>query len=452
MDPKYIISHSGPIGSKSQANTAAAFFARKKPVATTSNGLTKHVEVNHVSNFSGILGKCPPPAPSGLLKRLQEEPQQPVTQSAQHGKVRVVLRVANSGVLDPERPSNFRMDKKKRQVTLLDPSHSKDKETAVNVAAPKMFAFDGLYSDEDAQAEVASSALSEAISGVISGIDGCLFAFGHASLGKTYTMIGSDESASTLGIIPSAIAWLFRGIKEAKNARFAIRVSAMEIGGQNEEVRDLLTGQAASESDNDSPPSQFFPSASNAATSVMSGLTELRCSNAERAGYYLDAALTSRSTNMAADLNGGRDSHFVFTLHVYQYEASKKGLVGGRSRLHLVDFGCCDRTKTSGGSITLSGLGNVILGIFNGQRHLPFKESKVTQMLKDCMGSYTCQATMVAHVTPEPSHYSETLHTTQLASRIHRMRRKKASNKGGASNGSAGSGSSDDSKMNRFVG
>lgn len=155
---------------------------------------------------------------------------------------------------------------------------------------------------------------------------------------------------------------------------------------------------------------------------------------------------------MAADLSG-RDSHFVFSLHLYQYsvENPKKGLVGGRSRLHLIDFGCCERTKTSSGSITLSGLGNVILGIFNGQRHLPFKESKVTQMLKECMGSYTCQATMLAHVTPEPSHYSETLHTTQLASRIHRMRRKKAAKTGCNSNGSAGSGSSDDLKMNRYL-
>ena len=47
-------------------------------------------------------------------------------QCLQHGKVRVVLRVANSGVLDPERPSNFRLDQKKRQVTLIDPTHSKE--------------------------------------------------------------------------------------------------------------------------------------------------------------------------------------------------------------------------------------------------------------------------------------------------------------------------------------
>lgn len=138
-----------------------------------------------------------------------------------------------------------------------------------------MFAFDGLFTDEDIQPDVASSALTEAIQGVVSGVDGCLFAFGHASLGKTYTMIGSDESSKTFGVIPSAIAWLFRAIKETKNARFAVRVSALEIGGQNEEVRDLLNGQAASESDNDAPPSQFFP-ANTHANSITSNLTELR--------------------------------------------------------------------------------------------------------------------------------------------------------------------------------
>ena len=135
MDPKFVISHNGPIGSKGQQHTAAAFFARKSAVNKGQNTATnatmtsmqqnnKPPEVNHVSNFAGILGKCPPPAPSGLLKKLNDEPSGGGT--SQHGKVRVVLRVANSGVLDPERPANFRMDQKKRQVTLIDPTHSKE--------------------------------------------------------------------------------------------------------------------------------------------------------------------------------------------------------------------------------------------------------------------------------------------------------------------------------------
>ena len=83
---------------------------------------------------------------------------------------------------------------------------------------------------------------------------------------------------------------------------------------------------------------------------------------------------------------------------MYQHSVSSEAqphtspvLLGGRSRLHLIDFGCCERTKTIGGSITIAGLGNVILGILNGQRHLPFKESKVTQLLREVLGSVSCQ-------------------------------------------------------------
>lgn len=73
-----------------------------------------------------------------------------------------------------------------------------------------MFAFDGLFTDEDPQSEVASAALADTVHSVVGGSDGCLFCFGHASLGKTYTMVGSDEGSKTLGVIPTAIAWLFR--------------------------------------------------------------------------------------------------------------------------------------------------------------------------------------------------------------------------------------------------
>ena len=43
----------------------------------------------------------------------------------------------------------------------------------------------------------------------------------------------------------------------------------------------------------------------------------------------------------------GRESHLVFTLHIYQYLSNGQG---GRSRLHLIDFGGCERTKVSSNS------------------------------------------------------------------------------------------------------
>ena len=65
--------------------------------------------------------------------------------------------------------------------------------------------------------------------------------------GKTYTMLGVDQSQSTLGIIPCAIYWLFKLIndrKEQTGARFSVRVSAVEITGKQETLKDLLADVA----------------------------------------------------------------------------------------------------------------------------------------------------------------------------------------------------------------
>lgn len=106
-----------------------------------------------------------------------------------------------------------------------------------------------------------------------------------------------------------------------------------------------------------------------------------------------------------------------------------------------MDLGNSDRGKSSGG-IPLSGLGNILLAIFNGQKHLPYKEHKLTQLLKECLGSLTCHAAMIAHVSPNAQHYTETLTTVQLASRIHRMRRRKIKFVGGGTQGTGSGGSS----------
>lgn len=173
------------MGTNAQQSSAAAFFARThKSSPIHSMPQAKSVDVNektnisHISDFSAILSKCPPIIPPYLLKKI--EAKEPLGM----GKVRVVLRVANSGtfktpsfqfyqrtpdnvlfnvnlgVIDEKRGSFFKLDKKKRQVTLFDPSNGRgctNESSEVPASpssvppAPKMFAFDGLFTDEDPQ-------------------------------------------------------------------------------------------------------------------------------------------------------------------------------------------------------------------------------------------------------------------------------------------------------------
>ncbi len=61
---------------------------------------------------------------------------------------------------------------------------------------------------------------------VIAGFNGTVFAYGQTSSGKTFTMRGSEEEQ---GIIPLAVADIFRLIEEHQEREFLLRVSYMEV-------------------------------------------------------------------------------------------------------------------------------------------------------------------------------------------------------------------------------
>lgn len=70
----------------------------------------------------------------------------------------------------------------------------------------------------------------------------CVSIFSVSPPGKSYTMIGRDDSLQTLGIIPCAISWLFKLINERKEktgARFSVRVSAVEVSATVSDVYRL---------------------------------------------------------------------------------------------------------------------------------------------------------------------------------------------------------------------
>ncbi|KAH0620325.1 hypothetical protein JD844_020615 [Phrynosoma platyrhinos] len=340
-----------------------------------------------------------------------------------------------------ESMSFLKVDPRKKQITLYDPSTSGPSNTSHRrgaVAVPKMFAFDAVFPQDASQAEVCSGTVAEVIQSVVNGADGCIFCFGHVKLGKSYTMFGKDSSTQSLGIVPCAISWLFKLINERKEktgTRFSIRVSAVEISGKDENLQDLLAEVATGSLQDGQSPGVYLREDPICGTQLQNQ-SELRAPTAEKAAFFLDAALAARSTSKpGCDEEDRRNSHMFFTLHVYQYrmeKSGKGGMSGGRSRLHLIDLGSCEKVlskiRDGGGSLclSLSALGSVILALINGAKHVPYKDNKLTMLLRESLGNINCRTTMLAHISDSPANYAESLMTIQLASRIHRMRKKKS--------------------------
>ncbi|XP_037678449.1 kinesin-like protein KIF26B isoform X3 [Choloepus didactylus] len=409
------------------------------------------------TSFSGILQTCPPPAPPCLLRAVNK-----VKDTPGLGKVKVMLRICSTLARDTSESSSFlKVDPRKKQITLYDPLTCGGQnafQKRGNQVPPKMFAFDAVFPQDASQAEVCAGTVAEVIQSVVNGADGCVFCFGHAKLGKSYTMIGRDDSMQNLGIIPCAISWLFKLINERKEktgARFSVRISAVEVWGKEENLRDLLSEVATGSLQDGQSPGVYLCEDPICGMQLQNQ-SELRAPTAEKAAFFLDAAIASRRSNQQeCDEDDHRNSHMLFTLHIYQYrmeKSGKGGMSGGRSRLHLIDLGSCvkalskNREGGSGLCLSLSALGNVILALVNGSKHIPYKDSKLTMLLRESLGNMNCRTTMIAHISAAAGNYAETLSTIQIASRVLRMKKKKTKY---TSSSSGGESSCEEGRMRR---
>ncbi|KAM4693767.1 kinesin-like protein KIF26B [Discoglossus pictus] len=460
-------SHSTYVTSETSTGTsvAASFFARaaqklnlssKKKKQRTTPSLVSEAPLFSTS-FCGILQTCPPPAPPCLLRAVNK-----VKDTPGLGKVKVMVRICSTLVGECAESGSFlKADTRKKQITLYDPLSCSGQNTFQKRGSqipPKMFAFDAVFPQDASQAEVCAGTVAEVIQSVVNGADGCVFCFGHSKLGKSYTMIGKDDSMQNLGIIPCAISWLFKLINERKEktgARFSVRVSAVEVWGKEENLRDLLSEVATGSLQDGQSPGVYLCEDPICGMQLQNQ-SELRAPTAEKAAFFLDAAIASRkSSQRDCDEGDHRNSHMLFTLHIYQYrmeKSGKGGMSGGRSRLHLIDLGSCvkvlskNRDGSTGLCLSLSALGNVILALVNGSKHIPYKESKLTMLLRESLGNMNCRTTMIAHISAAASNYAETLSTIQIASRVLRMKKKKTKY---TSSSSGGESSCEEGRMRR---
>lgn len=72
---------------------------------------------------------------------------------------------------------------------------------------------------------------------------------------------------------------------------------------------------------------------------------------------------------------------------------------------------------------SLSCLGNVIAALTDSKprSHIPYRDSKLTRLLKDSLGG-NCKTTMIVMVSPAPEAFSETLSTLKFATRAKKIK------------------------------
>lgn len=254
----------------------------------------------------------------------------------------------------------------------------------------KNFEFEKIFPPGFAQAEVFNE-LKEAIDKLAEGGNACIMAYGQTGSGKTYTM-------------NSVIDLALMRLTEIITDEFGVSLQCIEV--YNEQLKNLL---------NDDPLSKNWKEVLNKAEIKLAGDWKTT------AWDLVQTAISRRITKYTESNERSSRSHAIFSLNV----------VGplGLGKVQFVDLAGSERIGKSqvvGDTLkeallinkSLTALQDVVSALENRQKHIPYRNSMLTQILQPTLGGSESFVTMIMNCNPALDSLNETLCTLALASRV----------------------------------
>ena len=264
---------------------------------------------------------------------------------------------------------------------------------------------------------------------------------------------GSSALDPSAGIIPRAVADIFAtALAAPEDCTFSIKASYVEI--YQERVRDLLAPAASSSNNNLSSPSGTagaggLPASENLQIGddtgpggrgiYVKGAREEYVSSASELLALMAAGNANRATAATGMNAGSSRSHAIFTITLSSHDATAG--ISAKSKLILCDLAGSEtvsKTGVSGQQLeelkkinkSLSALGLVIHALTEGggpggasapRSHVPYRDSKLTRLLQECLGGNARTALLCA-ASPSAWNAAETLSTLRFGARAKKVR------------------------------
>eukprot|EP00798_Chlamydomonas_sp_ICE-L_P027766 gene27766-7406_t len=168
---------------------------------------------------------------------------------------------------------------------------------------------------------------------------------------------------------------------------------------------------------------------------VVQNLEEVRVTSAVEIYQVLDRGTVKRRTAATLLNNRSSRSHSIFSITIHLKETTPEGEdVIKVGKLNLVDLAGSENISRSGakdsrareaGSInqSLLTLGRVITALVEHSGHIPYRDSKLTRLLRDSLGGRT-KTCIIATIAPTVQCQEETISTLDYAHRAKNIKNK----------------------------
>ncbi|KAL3825748.1 hypothetical protein ACJIZ3_021777 [Penstemon smallii] len=306
----------------------------------------------------------------------------------------------------------------------------------------RVFTFDKVFGPNAQQKDLYEQAVVPIVNEVLEGFNCTIFAYGQTGTGKTYTMEGeckrsksgpNGELPSEAGVIPRAVKQIFDTL-ESQNAEYSVKVTFLEL--YNEEITDLLAPEELSRAVLEDKQKKQLPLMEDGKGGVLvRGLEEEIVASASEIFTLLERGSAKRRTAETLLNKQSSRSHSLFSITIHIKEATPEGeeLIKC-GKLNLVDLAGSENISRSGaregrareaGEInkSLLTLGRVINALVEHLGHIPYRDSKLTRLLRDSLGGRT-KTCIIATVSPAVHCLEETLSTLDYAHRAKNIKNK----------------------------
>lgn len=336
--------------------------------------------------------------------------------------VQVILRCRppSNAELADRKMQVVKCDEAMRAVTLTQSVPGGGKQSVT-----RTYHFDKVFGPDTTQERLYGTAVSSIVTEVLEGFNCTIFAYGQTGTGKTHTMTGdiADDLTAGAGVIPRAIHQIFSHL-EGIASEYSVKCSYLEL--YNEEITDLLAVG------NEVPKVRIMEDRSGV---VLAGIEESIVKNSKEIFVLLEQGMAKRRTAETLLNKQSSRSHSVFIVTVSVREVTPEGDEYIRvGKLYLVDLAGSENITRSGaveqrakeaGNInkSLLTLGRVITALVEGQGHVPYRDSKLTRLLRDSLGGKT-KTCIIATIAPTVQCQEETLSTLDYAHRAKNIKNK----------------------------
>ena len=314
------------------------------------------------------------------------------------GNIRVMCRV---------RPLNSHEKHLEECITVMDTCQVK----VINniTRRENWFEFDRVFPPTDSQ-EVVYYEVSDLVTSVMNGFNACIMAYGQTGSGKTYTMEGSSKC---LGINYRAVKEIFEIIdSRLETHNYSIELSILEV--YNEQIRDLLNPTSKKiEIREDAKGNMHMPSVDYFTVKGYSDIVKI-----------IETGKNNRSVGCTNINEYSSRSHCIVTIYIHCNTSDNSFT----SKLNLIDLAGSERVCKSEAeglrmfeacniNQSLSALGKVLSSLAGKQNHIPYRDSKLTHLLRDSL-SGDAKTMMIITVNPSPEDVSESTSSLAFGSRV----------------------------------